>query len=180
MESIIKAFKRLNTPSRANLMLKLMDTNLQLLAERRPNEPISHPQDIPEFSGNHNSLQEDIPMIPQLEEQMLLLNQVQPENGNQSHLLNVIEDTSNPNNRRNKYSKEMKEFTVEQFLKLNNYCKAALETQKKYTLSNKIDESSVREWVGSLKYCIQEQLDNAKKNNKYVIHKQNGLNWMLI
>ena len=166
MESIIKAFKRLNTPSRANLMLKLMETNLELLLGRQPNQPVSLPQDIPVITSDHIPLQENIPIIPQSEQQLTLINQIPPENDNQAHLPNAIEDTDNPKNRRHKYSKEMKEFAVEQFLKLNNYCKAALEAQKNYSLSNKIDESSVREWVASLKYCTQDQIDKAKKTKQ--------------
>ena len=31
------------------------------------------------------------------------------------------------------------------------------------SLSNKIDEISVREWVNSLKYCTQEKIDEVKR-----------------
>ena len=75
-------------------------------------------------------------------------------------------ENQNPNNRRHKYTEEMKQYAVDQYKTLNNYCKAAVETQKKYTLSNKIDESSVREWVNSKKYCTQQDIDNTKKKKQ--------------
>ena len=51
-------------------------------------------------------------------------------------------------------------------LELNNYSKAGVETQIQYSLSKAIDESSVRDWVASLKFCTQEQIDKTQKKKQ--------------
>jgi len=68
-------------------------------------------------------------------------------------------------NRRMKYSDELKKEAVALALKLNNNSKAAEDIKKKYSLQ-KLDESSIREWIATSKYCKDEEVFKDKRKSQ--------------
>ena len=51
---------------------------------------------------------------------------------------------------------------VQKALEYNNNAQAAVEIMKKYNLRH-LDESSIREWIKTYKYCAKEDVEKAKK-----------------
>ena len=161
MDSIIYQFKKLSTPSRADIMVKLVHVNNELLLQKilgiRVNDPVPNPQSEHPNTGimNDNPSQQDG-----------ISGGINVPNNDPTIVGQLAEEVGNLNNRRHKYTNEMKEYAVRQYLEKNNFCKAALLVKEKYTLNANVDESSVREWVNSLKWCTKQEIDDTKKKKQ--------------
>ena len=153
MESIIEMFSGLNTQTRADILTRLSTKNSELISAKRNN---SHNVDILSLPPQNNEIQNQ---NNQSQDQSNLLQPPLALNTGTS-------DTGNTNNRRNRYKDELKQYAVNRWLELNNYAKAGVETQTQHSLSKAIDESSVRDWVASLKFCTQEQIEKTQKKKQ--------------
>ena len=188
MEPLIEKFSKLNTPSRAQLLLKLNQINLDKLNKRINNNvsSILHSNEIQLQSENsaNNENQLDQAALAITGNQSLPRQPEDPANnvnpayqaliiGNQnlpiSHNVEqipLVEDQNHQTpvkaNRRIKYTNDVKKEAVELALEFNNNCKAAKKMREKYKCDG-FDESRIREWINSKEFCTQEDIDKAKK-----------------
>ena len=119
MECIIEMFSGLNTRTRADLLAQLVTKNSELISSKRNNSQIVS---IPSPPSQNNEIQNQI--------NLNLNNQSQDQaNLPQSQPVSDLPETGNITNRRNRYKDDLKQYAVDKYLELNNYCKAAVETQ---------------------------------------------------